>query len=148
MATRTATPRSMGSIGMTAETGTVMEYRGKRRVLIADGDGRVRRALAALLQADGSLELVGTVATAAAARSALAWSRPNVVVLDPHLPDLSDGLALVRQLSASGTARVVVMSATGALRAQALRHGADAFLEKDGDPTRLLQLLRDMDADV
>jgi CheY-like chemotaxis protein len=90
--------------------------RDRARILIADGDGRVRLALASLFRAAGPLDVVGAVATAAAARAAVALLRPDVVVLDPHLPTLADGLALVRRLSAFGAARTVVISASGAAR--------------------------------
>jgi DNA-binding NarL/FixJ family response regulator len=112
------------------------------RVLIADGDARVRQALAALLQVDGSLNVVGAVATATAVHAIVARARPDVIVLDLRLPNDTDGLALVRELSASDAARVIAMSASGALRDAALRAGADAFLEKGDDPARVLSLLR------
>jgi DNA-binding NarL/FixJ family response regulator len=112
---------------------------GRLRVLIADDDGRVRRALRALLEAEPDIAVVGEAATAREVRAAARALRPAVVVLDLLLPAAEDGLALVRGLAGRP---VVALSVRGGLRGAALGAGARAFVEKGAAPEALLAAIR------
>jgi len=57
------------------------------RVFIADDHEIVRRGIAALIDAQDDMEIVGEAATAAQARSRIRAVRPDVAVLDVRLPD-------------------------------------------------------------
>lgn len=76
-----------------------MDDMARLRVLIADDDGRVRRALRALLKAEPDFAVVGEVATAREVCAATRALRPAVVVLDLLQPAAEDGLGLVRRLA-------------------------------------------------
>jgi DNA-binding NarL/FixJ family response regulator len=112
---------------------------GPLRVLIADDDPRVRRALRALLAGEPDLAVAGE---AAAAGEVLARARalgPTVILLDLRLPRAADGLAL---LPALAEWPIVVLSVRGGLRAAALAAGAAAFVEKGEAPEAVLAALR------
>lgn len=66
---------------------------------------------------------------------------PDVVLLGLLLPEAETGLTLLRHLCGRGLA-VVVLSARGGLRVQALHDGAAAFLEKGCEPDAIVAALR------
>ena len=109
-----------------------------RRVLIAEDDRRVRSALSELLTASEGLCVVGVAATA---RDALdAGDCLDVALVDVRLPNLADGLLVIRTLAAEGHP-VVALSASAAVRGTSMAAGATAFLEKDSHPDALLAAL-------
>ncbi|MGC9665068.1 response regulator [Planosporangium sp. 12N6] len=112
----------------------------RSRLLLVDHDVRVRAALTALLSAVPEFEVVGSCGNATDAWSAVASTRPHLVLLDLLLPMARDGLALVARLRGAGIP-VVAMSIRGGLRAGALARGAVAFLEKDGSADALVAAL-------
>jgi two-component system response regulator DevR len=67
------------------------------RVFLLDDHEVVRGGLRALLAPEPDLEVVGEAATAAAALELVPRLRPDVAVLDVHLPD-GDGIAVCREL--------------------------------------------------
>jgi Response regulator receiver domain len=71
-----------------------------RTVLIVDDHAAFRAAARALLEA-GDFEVVGEAEDGAAAIAAAAELRPEIVLLDIHLPDL-DGFAVAERLATDG----------------------------------------------
>jgi DNA-binding NarL/FixJ family response regulator len=67
-------------------------------VVIADDHPVVRDGLSALLGSIGNIRVVGTAATGREAIRAAVSHRPDVVVLDVHMPDL-DGIAAAREIA-------------------------------------------------
>lgn len=111
------------------------------RVLIADADRRVRQSLSDLLQVDGHFDVVGTAGTVRQALEMIERSPPDVLILDPRLPDLDAGLALLRAVQRSWPAiRIVTMGWTDA------RENPDlsmvAHLPKDASPEDLVRAAR------
>ena len=101
-------------------------------VLIADDDHLMRAGLAAVLESDEEIEVIGQASTG---REAIALTRrrePDVVLMDVQMPDL-DGIAATRELAgAAPAARVLILTTFeeddyifGGLRA-----GASGFLLK------------------
>ena len=91
---------------------------------------------------------IGGIDTAADAKAALAAAArvpPDAIVLDADLKG-DDGLALIPSLQLAGPGVVVVVfsSAPYADDAQAMRAGADAFVEKGTDPELLLTRVIDL----
>jgi DNA-binding NarL/FixJ family response regulator len=121
------------------ESASVTDHR--LRVLIAGGDGRVRRGLRALLEAQPDIVVLGEAATAAQAEQCSAALRPSVVLLDLMLPTLDDGLAAVRFLAAHKRPCVAICW-HASLREVALEMGASDFLEKGGSPEMVLAAIR------
>ncbi|HEX8940047.1 MAG TPA: response regulator [Candidatus Limnocylindrales bacterium] len=112
------------------------------RVVIVDADRRVRRDLAELVALAPGVFVVGSVGTAEEAVAAVGATGPDVVVVDPDLPEVELGLTLVDRLRADRPElRVVVMSCSGAVEAPALAHGADTFVPKNGQPVVLLDAI-------
>jgi DNA-binding NarL/FixJ family response regulator len=81
-----------------------------------DADRRVRDGLTGLLACDASIELAGSASHAAAALALSEAIRPDAVVIDPRLPEVTDGIALIERLrSALPDLRVLVLAWSGAL---------------------------------
>ncbi len=67
------------------------------RVFLVDDHEVVRRGIAGLVDSEPDIEIVGEAGGAASARGRIAATRPDVVVLDVHLPDGS-GIDLCREI--------------------------------------------------
>lgn len=111
------------------------------RVLLIDPDPRVRAALRELLNGEPDVYVCGEARNGLDARDKIAAVGPDVVLLDLMLPSSIDGFAILGLL---GTMRVpsVVLTTANALRDEATRAGASAFLEKDGNLDRITQAIR------
>ncbi len=112
------------------------------RVLVVDDDASVCWALEQAVKAEGYAATVA--ADAAAARRALARSRPDVVITDVRMPGES-GLDLLRHLrEAHPELPVIVMTAYGTMETavEAVRAGAFDYLAKPLDLDRVGELLR------
>ena len=116
------------------------------RVLVAEDQALLRASLAALLDAEDDLEIVGQAADGARAVALAAGLRPDVVVMDIRMPGLT-GIEATARICAdpalAGT-RVLVLTmfeieeyVLGALRA-----GASGFLLKDADPQAVVDAVR------
>jgi DNA-binding NarL/FixJ family response regulator len=64
------------------------------RVAVIDADRRVQHSIADVLRAAG-VEVVGTAGDVRAALELIASGRPSVLLVDPRLPDIDAGRALV-----------------------------------------------------
>jgi DNA-binding NarL/FixJ family response regulator len=111
-------------------------------VLIVDDDARVRAALHTFLVANPGIEVVGETRTPAATLELVRARTPSVVLVDVLLPDVGDGLDLLRTLTAELTIPVVAISLEGRLAKAALAAGASRFLDKVGSPEHLVDALR------
>src|ERR671937_748414 len=100
------------------------------RVLVVDDDARVRRFLTSALGAAG----FAVTATGIGAEGLrLADSRPDLIVLDVELPDVSGREVCRRLKAAEETAAIPVLMLSGVFtdvadRSQALEDGSDAYL--------------------
>ena len=75
-----------------------------------NADHRVRDGLADLLGLTDDIDIVATTGHTTTAIDATRELRPDIVVLDPRLPETEDGLALVYQMRAvHPSLRVVVL---------------------------------------
>lgn len=116
------------------------------RVLVVDDNATIRNLLRTLLELDDRLELVGEAADADEALALVGERFPDVIVLDHMMPGRTGLEALPALRLLAPGARVVVYSATHDLRERALSHGADAFVGKDGDMGRLLDVVNELAA--
>lgn len=102
------------------------------RLVLVDNDTLFRRCLADQLQHDLGLQVVGQAATAAAALAQARSLQPDVVVLDPVVPD--GGLQLVAELCRAAPACAVLVLTLGDGNGGAsslLRAGAKGYLQKN-----------------
>jgi len=112
------------------------------RVLIADDDPRVRTALRTFLSAAPGFHVVGAAGNAPIALEMAREQGPSVALVDVLLPDVHDGLGLLRAVTGGLRIPAIAMSIEGGLRSSALAAGACRFLDKDSPPDLLLTALR------
>jgi response regulator of citrate/malate metabolism len=115
------------------------------RVLIVDDDFMVAKVHAGFVEALDGFQVVGTAATGTAALDEVARLRPDLVLLDVYLPDMT-GLDVLRALRASGSAAdVVVISAARDVDSirSALHGGVLHYLVKPFDRRTFEARLRD-----
>jgi two-component system response regulator DesR len=113
-------------------------------VVVAEDQAMVLGALAALLDIEADLSVVGRAANGRAALEQVRRLRPDVLVTDVEMPEMT-GLDLAQALRAEGlTTRVVILTTfarPGYLR-RALEAGASAYLLKDAPSERLADAIR------
>ncbi|MEU5873523.1 response regulator transcription factor [Glycomyces sp. NPDC047369] len=114
------------------------------KVLVVDDDPLVRAGLRLILGGAGDVEVVGEAGSGAAVPALVAEVRPDVVLMDLHMPGV-DGLAATERLRAvPGAPEVLVLTAfeaDGHVR-RALRAGAGGFLLKDTPPAEIVAAVR------
>jgi DNA-binding NarL/FixJ family response regulator len=110
------------------------------RVLIVDADRRVRDSLGALCRCEPGFGQVDAAATPAEVRAALDETEPDVLVIDPRLPDVETGLDLIAELRRDHPGvRILVMSWSPST--DAVAHDADGLLDKTGSPEDLVSAI-------
>jgi DNA-binding NarL/FixJ family response regulator len=114
------------------------------RILIVDADRRVRDSLTDLIRCETQLETIAAVGSPAAAVEAVERWTPDVVVIDPRLPDVDDGLGLLQRLRHDApSTRILVMSWSTALENADLAAMADVLLDKSTAPEMLVAAIED-----
>lgn len=111
------------------------------RVLIVDDDWDIRTLLAEVLVKAGFA--VATSANGTEMREALAGRPVDLIVLDLNLPG-EDGLALCREIRASATTPIIILSARADPidRILGLELGSDDYLTKPFEPRELVARIR------
>ncbi len=114
------------------------------RVVLADNQHLVRSALAALLNLEPDIEVVGETGRGDTVVDLVRQVRPDVVLLDIEMPGL-DGLAAAAALTSTwAAARVLVLTTFGRpgyLR-RAMEAGALGFVVKDAPSDQLADAVR------
>jgi DNA-binding NarL/FixJ family response regulator len=103
------------------------------RILIVDDHGIVRDGLAALLEKQEHMQVVGTAATGKEAVVAAVRLKPDVIIMDLVLPELSGIDAMERILCLLPQTQIVVLSVchTSEHVVRALRAGARGYVLKE-----------------
>jgi DNA-binding NarL/FixJ family response regulator len=119
------------------------------RILIVDDHPAIRKGLAATLEPEPDMEVVGSAATRQ--RAVLMWddTRPDITLMDLALEGENGGVEAIRQIRKDfPSAKFIVFSAmTGDEDVfQALRSGATTFLTKGTPDEELVQTIRDVHA--
>lgn len=114
------------------------------RVLIAEDQTMILGALAALLEIERDLEVVGRASTGTDALGLAERDHPDVLLTDIEMPGMS-GLDVAAALKARGSrVRVIILTTfarPGYLR-RALDAGASGYLLKDAPSSRLAEAIR------
>lgn len=107
------------------------------RVVVVDADRRIQNSLAEVLRVAG-VNVVGTAGDVRAALELMSAHRPDVIVVDPRLPDLDAGQALLSSLALGWpTVRVVIMGWSDAGESHIGEHAA-AYIPKSAQPEEFL----------
>ena len=110
------------------------------RVLVVDPDERTRESLSGLIGIGRRCVCVGTAGRLAEAVGLVAEFKPDVVVVDPRLPEIDGGRVFMRKVrELSPATRVLVMGWSDTLEQDCLLNGADAFVRKTFRPRDLIQ---------
>jgi DNA-binding NarL/FixJ family response regulator len=114
------------------------------RVLVADDHAMFVRAISTLLAGEHDIEVVATAATGAEAVHASLEHRPDVVLMDLHMPDLN-GIEATRQLTEAAPdvgVLVLTMFDDDDSVAAALRMGARGYLLKGARQEEVARAIR------
>jgi DNA-binding NarL/FixJ family response regulator len=113
------------------------------RILIADDHPVFRSGIRAILEGEADAEVVGEAATADEAVSLAERVRPDVVVMDLHMPGIG-GIEATRRIVERDLARVLVVSMleADATVVEAVRAGAAGYLLKGAGGPEMLRALR------
>jgi two-component system nitrate/nitrite response regulator NarL len=109
------------------------------RLMVVDDHTLFRRGLRALLAADGRFEVVAEAGDAAEALSTVARVRPEIMLLDNHLPGASGVATLPALLAAAPGLRVLMLTMSEDERdlGAALAAGAAGYLLKTSESEEL-----------
>ncbi len=121
----------------------------KTCVLLVDDHRLVRRGFRLLLEQDAELEVVGEAGDGEAALALIRSTKPEVVIMDIHLPG-TGGIEVSRlALQEFPTLKIVVLSADAdtQLVNEALRAGVSGYVLKESAPEELPRAIAAVRAD-
>jgi DNA-binding NarL/FixJ family response regulator len=114
------------------------------RVAVVDDHPAIRAGLAMVLDAEPDMAHVGAAARAEEVEPLIYRTRPDVVILDYHLPG-GDGLELSRRVKNAAPAPKIVLysaSADASFLVPGLIAGLDAIVNKADQPNDLFDAIR------
>lgn len=113
--------------------------------MIVDDEELIRQALRVFVDKDAEMSVVGEASNGAQAITEAERIRPDVVLMDIHMPVL-DGVNATARLTADDPAiKVLAVTTFSSERhvVAALRAGASGYLVKDTPPKAIIQAVRD-----
>lgn len=121
-----------------------MEARPPIRVFLIDDQTMLRAGFRSLLAKDERFAVVGDSGDARKGVDAVGAVRPDVVLLDITMPELSgiDAIPLLRKAHPRVKLVMLTHHEGESFVEQALRAGADGYLSKDSEPAELLLALQ------
>jgi DNA-binding NarL/FixJ family response regulator len=116
------------------------------RVLIVEDHRVVAEGLAALINHQGDMKVVGEAGSVADSFTAAAELGPDVVLLDFRLPDGTGGeaAAAIRQVRPEAKMIFLTREDTDAARFAAVQAGASAFIHKSKAASEVVDAIRDV----
>ncbi|QYE33290.1 response regulator transcription factor (plasmid) [Polymorphobacter sp. PAMC 29334] len=121
---------------------------GRIRIMVADDHPALRYGIAAMIEMQPDMVLVGEAANGREAVEGFRNLRPDIVLMDLQMPVMS-GLDAISAIRAElRTARIVVLTtyAGDAQAARALKAGASAYLLKTAIRTEMIDIIRSVHA--
>jgi two-component system response regulator DevR len=116
------------------------------RVLIVEDHRVVAEGLAALINAQADMEVVGNIGTVAECENAATEINPDVALLDFRLPDGSgpDAAAAIRTARPGTKMIFLTREDSDAARFAAVQSGASAFIHKSKAAAEVVAAIRDV----
>jgi DNA-binding NarL/FixJ family response regulator len=113
------------------------------RIVVADDHSVVREGLRALLSAVEGYELVGTAATGAEAVKAAVTLRPNVLVMDIQMPDMTgiEATRATRRVAPTVAVLILTMFDDDESVFAAMRAGALGYVLKGAAPESMIRAI-------
>lgn len=113
------------------------------RVVIIDADRRVQQSLTDLLGVNGEIDVVGACGDVRSALELVERERPAAVLVDPRLPDIEAGLALIAGMQRAWPSVRVVMTGWS----DTIGHGGlgelPAYVSKSASPEEFAAAIAD-----
>jgi DNA-binding NarL/FixJ family response regulator len=116
------------------------------RVLIVEDDAAFRKRYAANLATDPTFEIVGSVGTGAEGMAALDLQKPDVLLVDLGLPDIS-GIEIIRRATATlpnCESMVVTVFGDEEHVLASIEAGASGYLLKDASEQNFMSGIREL----
>ena len=105
------------------------------RVVIVDSDRRVQQSLSDVLGLTGMVAVVGRAGDVRAALEEVERVHPDVVLVDPRLPDIEAGIALIAGMSRAWPQMRIVLTGWADTEGHAQLNGTPTtYVSKDGTP--------------
>lgn len=114
------------------------------RVLIADDHPVVRQGLAAMIEHEPDMTVVGQASDGRDALEIFRQLRPDVTLMDLRMPDMGGVAAITAICGEFDDARIIVLTTYDGDEDiyRGLRTGAKGYLLKDAEPEKLLEAIR------
>lgn len=115
-----------------------------KRILVADDSELIRRQVHRILDPDQQIEICAEAKNGAEAVQKARQYRPDLVVMDVFMPEMS-GFEAVRQIKKTSPHLPIViftLSDSGEIRVESRKVGADAVLPKANGGVDLLPTIR------
>jgi len=114
------------------------------RVVIVDADRRVQQSLADLLGLTGQVSVVGRAGDVRAALEEVERVHPDVVLVDPRLPDVEAGTALITGMSRAWPSMRIVLTGWGDTEGRAdIARATTHYVSKGGTPEDFVSAIVD-----
>ena len=104
------------------------------RVVIVDADRRVQQSLSDLLGVTGEVDVVGRAGDVRLALELVERERPDVVLVDPRLPDVEAGIALIAGLRRAWPSMRVVLTGWNDVGGHSRLAEASRYISKSASP--------------
>lgn len=114
--------------------------------MIVDDEALVRSALKIFIDAAADLEVVGEAVDGETAVAAIADIRPDIVLMDVHMPRMNgiDATRIIRDRHPHVHVLALTTFSTERTVVPMLRAGASGFLVKDTEPGRIIEAMREV----
>ena len=118
----------------------------KRKVLIADDHAVVRSGLAAILDTEADIEVVGLAKNGAEAVETALAAKPDVVIMDIRMPVMDGAEATAKLREKLPDTKVLVLTSFGEADgvALALKSGAAGAITKTAEDAELVTVIRNI----
>jgi DNA-binding NarL/FixJ family response regulator len=115
----------------------------KYRIIIADDHKLIREGIKKFLELDGKFIVVGEASNGKEAVDTFKILKPDLMILDINMPTMSGLEALAKIRENKNNMKVILLTINDDRKSliKALELGADGYILKDSDPTKLSKAL-------